>query len=358
MFSIVAEKYKYVVGVDTHAKKHVATIVNNLGAVIVTRGFKVTPKQIGSFLDWVIKITGQDVIFAIEGTSSYGETLARAVLDRGLTVAEVKPPKTKSRGGIGKTDLIDSKMAALSILGLPVNKLATPRTDHQHRALRMLLGARRNLIGQQTACKNALTALLWGVELGVDARKPLTPIDHQKIANWRIRANEEATSSIDQLTARREAKRLADNIIINKIKLDENKQFLAELVNELAPGLLDQPGIGPVSLAQVICSYSHKGRIHSAEAFAALAGTTPIPDSSGNTNHYRLNHYGDRQLNHAITTIVMSRMRTDDLTKQYVTKRTSDGLGKRDIRRSLKRYVARSLFKQLESCDISAGFGG
>lgn len=47
-------------------------------------------------------------------------------------------------------------------------------------------------------------------------------------------------------------------------------------------------------------------------------------------------------------------MRSDEKTKQYIAKRTGTGLSKRDIKRSLKRYVARSLFRQLEACDITA----
>jgi transposase len=86
----------------------------------------------------------------------------------------------------------------------------------------------------------------------------------------------------------------------------------------------------------------------------ALAGTAPIPASSGNTAHYRLNRYGDRQLNHAVDTIVLARMRSDEQTKQYIAKRKGSGLSKRDIKRSLKRYVARRLFRQLEACDITA----
>ena len=51
------------------------------------------------------------------------------------------------------------------------------------------------------------------------------------------------------------------------------------------------------------------GRVRSEAAFAALAGTSPIPASSGNTIRYRLNRGGDRQLNRVLTTIVLVRMR-------------------------------------------------
>jgi transposase len=350
VFRIVAETYQYVVGVDTHARSHVATMVNNVGVVIATREVRVTATQMQQFAAWVVKITGGDVLFAIEGTSSYGETLTKLLLERQLPVVEVKPPKTKSRGGNGKTDQIDAELAALSVLRLPVNRLSTPRLGDTRRSLRIVLGARHQLVTSQVAGKNALMALLRGVALDVDARKPLSPAEYKAISLWRVPSD----STSAQAVAKAEAKRLAQDVMRTQHELEHNKQTLACLVSSLAPALLAEPGIGPVTLAQVLCSYSHKGRVHSSAAFAALAGTTPIPASSGNTVHYRLNRYGDRKLNHAIDTIVLARMRSDEPTKQYVAKRTGNGIGKRDIKRSLKRYVARSLYRQLEAYDIAA----
>ena len=77
------------------------------------------------------------------------------------------------------------------------------------------------------------------------------------------------------------------------------------LVGELAPVLLDQPGIGPICAAQIICAWSHHGRLRSEVAFAALAGVAPIPASSGQVIRHRLNRGDDRQLNRALHTIVV-----------------------------------------------------
>jgi transposase len=147
---------------------------------------------------------------------------------------------------------------------------------------------------------------------------------------------------------------MAKAIVALTEELVDNKQRLYGIVSVMAPDLLKETGVGPVTLAQVLCAYSHKGRVRSAEAFASLAGTTPIPAASGNTNHFRLNHYGDRQLNHALNVIALIRMRIDTTTKEYVKKRLEQGLSQRDIRRSLKRYIARSLYRKLEACNISA----
>ena len=84
MFSIVSNKYNFVVGVDTHAQKHVAAVVTNTGAPVAHREFRVTGPQMSGFISWVRKVTGGDeaVLLAIEGTSSYGETLAKLALHK------------------------------------------------------------------------------------------------------------------------------------------------------------------------------------------------------------------------------------------------------------------------------------
>jgi transposase len=123
---------------------------------------------------------------------------------------------------------------------------------------------------------------------------------------------------------------------------------LERLVAAVVPWLLELPGIGPISAAQVLVSWSYAGRLRSEAAFAALAGANPIPASSGQVIRHRLNRSGDRQLNRALHTIVVARLRDDPQTRAYAARRRSEGKSARDIRRCLKRAVARQLYKLLE----------
>jgi transposase len=126
---------------------------------------------------------------------------------------------------------------------------------------------------------------------------------------------------------------------------------LERLVAAVAPWLLELPGVGPISAAQVLVSWSYAGRLRSEAAFAALAGANPIPASSRQVTRHRLNRSGDRQLNRALHTIVVARLRDDPETRAYATRRRAEGKSARDIRRCLKRAVARQLFKLLERYD-------
>jgi transposase len=132
--------------------------------------------------------------------------------------------------------------------------------------------------------------------------------------------------------------------------VNSNEKQLRTLVRDACPGLLDLPGVGPVTAATLLTAWSHHGRIPSEAAFAALAGTSPLPASSGRITRHRLNRGGDRTLNAALHTIVTARRRMGHPpTSDYITRRTTEGRTNNEILRCLKRYAARSLYRYLET---------
>lgn len=141
---------------------------------------------------------------------------------------------------------------------------------------------------------------------------------------------------------------LARRVLQLKAEAVAHEQAIRAVVSSWRPDLLEQFGVGPIVAATVLCAWSHPGRCRSEAAFATLAGVAPIPASSGMTNRHRLSRYGDRQLNSALHTVVLSRLRSDPATQTYASRRRAQGKTDREIRRCLKRYVARQLFRQLE----------
>jgi transposase len=72
-----------------------------------------------------------------------------------------------------------------------------------------------------------------------------------------------------------------ERIGLLQAEADEFHTEIAALVHAAAPWLPELPGVGPISAAQVLVSWSHAGRLRSEAAFATLAGVSPIPASSG-----------------------------------------------------------------------------
>jgi transposase len=126
------------------------------------------------------------------------------------------------------------------------------------------------------------------------------------------------------------------------------KTSIAELVRSWLPDLLELIGVGSMIAATTLVAWSHPGRSRSESAFAMLSGVAPIPALSGLTTRHRLNRRGDRHLNSAFHIVSIQRQRHDARTHPYFDKRRKQGKSDREIRRCLKRYIARELFQVLE----------
>lgn len=341
----VADIYRYVVGVDTHAATHSYAIVGAPnGALIDQATFPTTPAGLRRARDWIGRRTSGDldgVLVAAEGTGSYGAVLGDVLEASGYRVVEAPTPRRER--GRGKTDELDAVLAARSTIVLEMTKLRDRRAGEAHTALQVLTGARDHLNIERLRCINALTALVRGHDLGIDARRALTAEQINTIAGWRRRRDEDLGAA----TARAEAVRLAKRILVLDNELTENRTEITSLVADEAPELLHLPGVGAITAAVILTVWSHPGRIRSEAAFAQVAGISPIPASSGNTVRHRLNRGGDRRLNRALNTIVLTRMRIDPATRAYIDRRLAEGKTSKEIRRCLKRYVGRQIFRTL-----------
>lgn len=352
--TIVAHAHPFVVGVDTHARNHALAILAATGEVIDTGQFPTTAAGLARAVAWVARRTGGDLatLWVIEGVASYGAGLAAAVEQSGYEVVEAARMNARANRGIGKSDPLDAHRIAAAVLPLDVGQLRRPRLAEGVRAaLRVLVAARDHMTTERTATVNALIALLRVVDLGIEARKPLTGKQIATVARWRTRDEE-----LGAATARVEAVRLAKRVVELDEQIAGNGTRMTELVqaSQAAP-LLEKTGIGPVTAAICLTAWSHHGRVRSEAAFAALAGVNPIPASSGNTVRHRLNRGGDRRLNRALHIAVLTRMTHDPTTRAYVDRRRAEGRTTKEIRRCLKRYLARQIYRQLNTADTALG---
>lgn len=351
--SIVADNHPFVVGVDTHARKHVYTVLTAAtGVVVDTNDFPTTTAGINRAINWVARRSegDADTLWVIEGAASYGAILTGTVASHGYPVAEAPRMDAKQRYGVGKSDPLDAHRIAAAALPLPVEKLRRPRlNDGVRQAIQILVTARQSMTKDRTRSVNALTALIRSNELGLDARGGVSRAQIVEMSKWRTR-NEELSLSI----ARAEAVRLAKQVLELDQQLADNEQQLQELVkvSEAAP-LLQEEGFAAISAAKCLTAWSHHGRVSTEAEFASLAGVNPIPASSGNTVRHRLNRGGDRALNSALHMVAVSKMEHDAETRAYVEKRQAEHKTNREIRRCLKRFIARRVFKTLNASAIA-----
>jgi transposase len=344
--TMLAEVVDAVIGTGTHRDTHEVEIADAAGKPITTMRIGNDSAGFAQLLAAIAEaVPGQRVAVCIEGSRSYGIGLARALAAAGLLVIECEQPSRRQRRGKGKSDPIDAHLAVLAALRLDTGRLPVPRADGDREALRILLIARQEITGACTAQSGRLRALLLAGD-DTDRRAARTTLPGGALATLASR-DLPAQASREQAVRQAEIRRLALALTQARQQLKDNRTQLLAIVDDLAPGLTSRFGVGPVSAAQAIVSFSHPGRCRSEAAFAALAGTSPIPASSGQTIRHRLNRGGDRALNRAIHAIALVRMRSCPRTRAYIARRTAEGKTAREIRRCLKRYIARELYRQL-----------
>lgn len=114
-------------------------------------------------------------------------------------------------------------------------------------------------------------------------------------------------------------------------ELRELDKQLTRLTKPAAPRLLGLFGVGPQTAATLLVTAGdNPTRLRNESALAALCGVSPLEASSGKTSRHRLNRGGQRQANNALWTIAMVRMRSDARTRDYVVRRTKEGLSKKN----------------------------
>ncbi len=139
-----------------------------------------------------------------------------------------------------------------------------------------------------------------------------------------------------------------------RFRCDQTAELDRELLalvhaHPAGPALLTEPGVGPVAAAQLLVSWSHHGWVRSEATFATLAGVAPLEASSGQRLRHRLHRGSDRDLNQALHTIAITRLRCHPESRAYQARRTTPGKTHRDVRRCLKRALARRLYRCIQA---------
>jgi transposase len=341
----VAGNSGLVVGVDTHLDSHTAALCDGRGRLVAQLQVPATAAGYAQLLAWARAGAGNaPVAWAVEGTRHYGLGLARHLAGAGEHAGEIDASKHAGKRRAGKSDAIDAVRAARELLARP--RPVQMRADGDREALRLLMADRDNAVASAKSARTVLASVL--VTAPAPLRERLARLSRDR------RARECAQLPCPRRAGRQTRvlyqtlARLGQRIIVlTKTAADLEKQ-ITDLVEELAPGLVAaEPGPGALTAAQILLSFSHAGRIHSEAAFAMLSGTAPVPVSSGRTDRHRLNRLGDRQLNRALQVIAVSRMRGHPATQAYLQRRRAEGKTDREIRRCIKRYLARHLYRAL-----------
>jgi transposase len=343
--TMLAHRVDAVIGVDTHTDTHTAAICDARGGILATLTVSTDESGYAELLDAVAAhVPGSRLAWAVEGTGSYGAGLTDALHSWDAEVIEVRAAKRPR--GQGKNDIHDA--VAIARTALAGDAHTEPRRGQTRQRLRLITVSRNADVRTRTRLTNQLKSTVVGAPTPVRdlLRNKTTPEQVRTAARLRAAKND------DELTAttKQVLRNTARQIITLNAAINDAENQLDKLTTTHAKPLRDELGVGPVSAAQILISWSHPGRFPSEAAFASLAGTSPLEASSGRTQRHRLNRTGDRQLNAALHRVVLTRRaHPTPETTAYINRRTSEGKSPKDINRCLKRSLARHLHRLLET---------
>ena len=331
-------------GVDTHLDNHVAAALDANGGVLGVESFPTTTAGFIALHEWLCAF-GPVARVGVEGTGAYGAGLSRYLQSLGLVVIEVDRINRQLRRMRGKSDPIDAIEAARAALSGRASGIAKT-ADGNVEAIRALLIAQRSGRQARARCLNQIRHLGFTSPDQLRERFRDVPKAHlaRQAAALRPRADGDPVLHATKLAMRtlgRRALAISDDMA-------DLEAVLGELVIATAPALLACHGVGVDTAAiLMVAAGDNPERIRNEAAWATLCGVAPLEASSGKQRRHRLSRAGNRQANHALWRIVFTRMGNDSRTRDYVERRTEEGLTKPEIMRILKRYVARETYRLL-----------
>jgi transposase len=351
---MTTEALSVIGGVDTHKHTPYAAAVDQHGRLLGSQEFPATDRGYQRLLVWM-RGHGPVRAIGVESTGSFGATLTRALTKAGERVVEVNRPNRLARHMDGKSDRLDAEQIARAVLSQ--TSTAIPKTKSgMVEVIRTLRVTRASAVKARTQAFNTL----WGVMIGAPPplRDELVVLTKRTLVNRCLRLRPETDELLmlsadpDRLlmaavkTALRDLARRWKNLD-DEIKT-LNRQIEA-LVRTSAPQLIELHGVGVELAGQfLVTAGDNANRIHTEAAFAKLCGVAPQSASSGRTaGRHRLSRGGDRAANSALYIVAIVRIRHHQPTRDYIQRRTAEGLSKREIIRCLKRYIAREIYNNL-----------
>jgi transposase len=330
-----------VIGADTHKRTHALAAVDaGTGRVRGQRQIKAEEPGHLAAVRWARELD-EERVWAIEDCRGVSRRLEQALLAAGERVVRVAPHRMgASRRGErepGKSDEIDALAIGRAVVKDGVERFPAAHLDQRAMEIRLLSDHRKDLVAERTRAQNRLRwhllelcpELERSLKRGALAQpRQLDRIDRRlrRMADrTRVRIAREQLRQIRALTRR----------------VDTLERELLALVKAHRPQLIAEAGCGALTAAILIGRTAGAERFQTDASFARQTGTAPIPCSSGQRDRHRLDRGGDRQLNHALHIIAITRAHHDPATKAYLARKEAEGKTKKGALRCLKRHLAR-----------------
>ena len=333
-----------VLGADVHKKSHTIVAVDPTGHELGQLTVPATAPGHAQALDWARALCGtEERVWGIEDCRTMSAGLEADLAAAGERTVRV-PAKLTARVRAsartrGKSDPIDALAIARAVLREP--GLPGPAHDAAAEELGLLTARREDLVAERTRAENRLREHLHVLDPSREPAKASLDraVVQDRLRGW-LRDLEGVRADI--------ARNMLEDISRLTAEIKALHRRIGVLARASAPVLLAIPGCGELSAAKLMGECGDVTRFRGEGCFASLAGTAPIPVSSGSTSgRVRLNRGGNRQVNAAIHRIAITQIRIPGPGQDYYRRRLAEGKSRRDALRCLKRHITRAVYRAL-----------
>lgn len=335
------------IGVDTHKGSHaLAAVDEGTGRVRGHREIKADAAGHLTAVRWARSLD-EERVWAIEDCRHVSRRLEQALLAAGERVVRVAPHRMgDSRKGErepGKSDQIDALAVARAVVKDGAEQFPVAYLNEEAMEIRLLLDHRQDLVAERTRTVNRLRWHLLELCPELESSLKRGAFNRTRVLDRIDRRLCKLPAGARVRIARQQISQLRG---LNR-QISQLRDELGALVAAHRPKLLAEQGCGALVAAILIGRTAGNERFRKPSSFGLQTGTAPIPSSSGQRTRHRLNRGGDRQLNHALHIIAVTRAKRDPATKAYLERKEAQGKTTKGAIRSLKRHLARRFYHLL-----------
>ena len=390
------------VGVDTASRSHQAVVMKFPEQILIESALDNTVSGFMQLDQRVQETAGEhglQVVYGIEGSGSYGRSLADFLLARGRDVREVQAVKVnrqKSFYGQDKSDQIDATAAAAVVLRSFQHLPQVPERDDNLEAIRKTSRFLDQLVKEQTRNLNQLHAALLETYqalaktlfenlgsktalqfyLAYPTPSMLKGVSRTRLANFLSRAGRGKLGKGKGSRAREKAEHILDQTrdlacappspgqrlqaeIIQCLcqQILNSKQMIQKLTSSLEKELLPKTelklnsftGIETRAAGIIIGETRDIKRFHSNDAYARYNGTAPANKSTGGRQKHRARKAYNHRLKRIFHLIALVNSQHDPMGKAYYEACVARGLNHNQATKRLARRISDIIYAMMRN---------
>lgn len=342
-----------VAGIDPHQDQFTVGIVDGNGVETTAETY---PNTAVGFVDAIDLLTTHGVhMVGVEGSASWGAHVAIALVAAGFDAREVPAQRSATQRRarrLAKTDVVDSLSVARALLAEPTlgPVQALEVYDPLVAKIEAVLEHRRALVETRTLMLHYAADQI--VKLPTEIRDQLN--SKGKIESRLRRLEAIDTSLVSTIAGEYRLSwllPLIDQDRRTRREIRRLERLIDELLDEHGTTLRDEPGIGPIAAATLLCEVGDPFRFARESKFARWCGTGAVALSSGEGNtepkKHRLDFRGNRRINSVLYIASVTQQRDRHDARTYLDRKTGEGKTRREARRAHKRHLANRVIRRM-----------